>query len=57
MLSDGQTRELQILVQSFIGVGLSYAALAELVGHENAGQLRSPENLAAASRWVVPPVT
>lgn len=53
MLSEGQTRELQVLVRKFIGVGLSYDALAELVGHENAGMLRSPENLAAAARWVV----
>jgi hypothetical protein len=53
MLSEGQTRELQTLVLKFLGTTLNYEALANLLGHQHAGMLRPPENLAAAARWVV----
>ena len=53
MLADGQRRELQILVQRFIGVGPSYDAIADLVGHEAVDHLPGHLSVSSAARWII----
>jgi hypothetical protein len=53
VLSDGQKRELQILIQQFIGAGPSYDMITELVGHEAVDHLPGQLNVSSAARWII----